>query len=308
MRRLLCFLLPLALVLSCRQEKHEGEPVHSAYYWQTVFELDSCQHNFIDRHHVERLYIRLFDVTMQDGHPYPNATIRFNDSVPQHLETIPTVFILNECFDDSLQAENLDDLIYRRVRQMCATHDLPHVDELQIDCDWTASTQTTFFRFLRKLQERAHTDGWQLSSTIRLHQLRGDAPPADRGVLMNYHTGDIKDIHAISPILRLKDAEPYLKTLDDYPLPLACAYPNFALRTLYRHDRLVGIIHYDAEYPVVEGDSLVTWDTSVEEICKTRDFISALCPSANDEIILYDISQQNIHHFNNEQYEKIYHR
>ena len=47
-----------------------------------------------------------------------------------------------------------------------------------------------------------------LSITVRLHQLREPAPPADRGVLMLYNTGALKAHDTRNSILDLADVKP----------------------------------------------------------------------------------------------------
>ena len=75
---------------------------------------------------------------------------------------------------------------------MNEANDIENVKEIQIDCDWTASTQEAYFEFLHYLKEKAKDKQIQLSATIRLHQLSMTPPPVDRGILMMYNTGDVK--------------------------------------------------------------------------------------------------------------------
>lgn len=59
---------------------------------------------------------------------------------------------------------------------MNEANDIENVKEIQIDCDWTASTQEAYFEFLHYLKEKAKDKQIQLSATIRLHQLSMTPP------------------------------------------------------------------------------------------------------------------------------------
>ena len=54
----------------------------------------------------------------------------------------------------------LAEKIYRRVRQMNETNDVPGVKEIQIDCDWTMRTRTAYYRFLKQLRDMAGKDAY----------------------------------------------------------------------------------------------------------------------------------------------------
>ena len=63
--------------------------MNAAYYWSTVFDLDSAQLAFIREQHVGRIYLRYFDVVMKDGMPMPNATVQFAGNKPDGVEVVP---------------------------------------------------------------------------------------------------------------------------------------------------------------------------------------------------------------------------
>ncbi len=46
---------------------------------------------------------------------------------------------------------------------MNEANDIENVKEIQIDCDWTASTQEAYFEFLHYLKEKAKDKQIQLS-------------------------------------------------------------------------------------------------------------------------------------------------
>ena len=184
----------------------------------------------------------------------PNATISFKDSIPQGVEVIPTVFIVNDCMKHDIS--DLAEKLLRRIIQMNETHHIGKVHEIQIDCDWTPSTRKTFFHFMETLRTLAKGHDIRLSSTIRLHRLAQQAPPADCGVLMMYNTGDFPKLSCERPILDMRDVRPYLPALKKDSLPLSAAYPLERCGKVCRRGCYVGILDTDAELPRLPGDSI----------------------------------------------------
>ncbi len=306
MRLLLPTLLWAALlttIMGC-QEKEEQAPVRSAYYWSTTWEGDSATLGFISDNDISRLYLRYFDVVVTpEGEVMPNATIRFAKPVPDSMEVIPTVFIVNECMQKDVSI--LDSLLLHRILQMSETHDISQVHEIQIDCDWTKTTQKTYFAMLERLRDAAHKKGLQLSATIRLHQLSMEVPPVDRGVLMMYNTGNVADIRR-NPILDMDDAGPYLRRLSNYDLPLATAYPVFAWQLLFRGDQLIGILHGDDDMNIFPGDTIIQREAELSTVLQAKEAVTRRRSNANNEIILFDISPQNIQRIKQYNYEEIF--
>lgn len=288
---------------SCRQDDGH-EACRSAYYWSTVFELDSQQRAFIQKQGIRKIYLRYFDVVMRDGEAMPNATVQVSATVPKGVEIVPVVFIVNDCM--RMAQPQLDSLLLTRILKMTETHDLGPVKEIQIDCDWTKQTQTAYFNMLERLHRRAAEKGIALSVTIRLHQLSMTVPPVDKGVLMMYNTGDITKRGGTNAILDMKDVEPFLPALDDYDLPLATAYPVFAWKVAFRGQHFLGFMHADDELPLTTGDTVLTVAPSPETVLKARDAVEKVRPRANDEMILYEISSQNLKRINTYHYEKVY--
>lgn len=300
---LLCCLAVALLTAACHSTS--GPKRNSAYYWSTTFRLDSTQRDFIARHHVERVYLRYFDVVVDPrGQLMPNATVLFESGRPQGVEIVPTIFIMNNCLQHDVS--QLDSLILQRVLQMCETHDIDSVRELQIDCDWTQRSRKTYFGLLERLRQRADSLGLRLSATIRLHQLAETPPPVDRGVLMLYNTGDVTDRHH-NPILEMEAVKPYLRHLSTYSLPLSAAYPAFAWDLLYRGDRFVGVVHSENEYPILETDTILHRIADPATVMEAKAAVQRLSPHANDEIILFDISPTNMTNIKQNRYEKVYH-
>lgn len=291
-------------LLSCSRSGGE-EKVRSVYYWSTVLDIDSAKQRFLAEYGVGRMYIRYFDVVPgDDGRPVPNATLRFKTPVPAGVEAVPAVYIVNDCMAGD--TAGLAVRIFRRVMQMSETNDVEGVREIQMDCDWTRRTRGRYFGFLRTLAALAKAEGVEVSATIRLHQLAEEPPPVSRGVLMMYNTGDFTDIRCQKPILDTHDAAPYLRHLGGYGLPLAAAYPIYSWRILFRRGKYVGIMHRDDDLPVMPGDSVVTRTPAVGDIIEAARAVARRKAEANNEVILFDLSNQNISRYKPEDYETIY--
>ena len=297
----LSFLLFFAF--SCT-ENQERERIHSAYYWTTTFNMSPLKTDFLKRNNIKRLYVRFFDVVMAEQGAMPNATIEFRDSMPVNIEIVPTVFIMNDCM--AQKQEDLSHKIVERVLKMCRTHDITNVREMQIDCDWTARTEQNYFSFLDELRNQLQEKGMALSVTIRLHQLSMTTPPADRGILMLYNTGDVTDRSCHNPILDIRDVKPYLKYLDDYKLNLSAAYPLFSWNVLFRGNQFIGIQHYEGEYPTLPGDTIINHSPDVSDIIQTKQAVQRASSSVNNEIILYDLSDKNIEKFSMDDFTSFY--
>ena len=298
-------LISVLLLVACGDKKQSEDTTRSMYYWQTTFRLDSVERAFLRQHNVEKLYVRYFDVTPDDEmHLMPNATTAFIDTVPKGIEVVPVVFIVNRFGSGSI--EHIADKMFRRILQMNETHDIRNVREIQIDCDWTMTTQKRYFSMLRRMRDLCRKHGLTLSATIRLHQLSLEAPPVDKGTLMMYNTGDVTQLSVHKPILDMKDVQPYLHSLSKYKLTLNIAYPLFTWRVLFREGKYVGIMHGDDDLPVFQGDSIVTRRPELSDIMAARQAIDSLRPEANNEVILYHLSNKNINRFTPEDYENIY--
>ncbi len=287
MKRLKHICIGLLLILSAigctqREEPAEGNAV---YYWRTDLRLDSTERAFLNQYHIRKVYCRYFDVVINDTAtgPVPNATLSFSDSLPAGVEIIPTIYITENCMHKPHQ--QLAERLVQRIRQMNETNDMEDIREIQIDCDYTARSMKTYYQFLREVKEAW---GQRLSTTIRLHQLSMPAPPADEGVLMLYNTGDPRKFEERNPILDMRDVAPYLKRLDDYPLPLAAAYP------VYSWLRIIDGVH-------------IEHTVEAEEIIKVKHAVEKEREGLKRSIITYHLDVENINRYKPETYEEIYH-
>ena len=279
-------MLLLLTMTACEKQSSRKtlESGNAVYYWRTDLRLDSTEKTFLAQYHINKVYCRYFDVVMNDsGEPKPNATISFSDILPDSIEIIPTVYITEDCMHQT--HEGLAEKIVKRIRQMNETNDIPNVHEIQIDCDYTSKSRKRYYQFLEEVRKLW---GETLSTTIRLHQLAMPAPPVDYGALMIYNTGDPRKWEERNPILDFRDVGPYLRRLDDYPLPLAAAYPVF------QWTYTVQGVRVDR---TVEAEVILQVKKAMES---ERDDLSNL-------IITYHLDKDNIERYKPETYEEIYH-
>lgn len=118
------------------------------------------------------------------------------------------------------------------------------VREVQFDCDWTPTTRDKYFMFLRKMKQLF--PGQLVSSTIRLYQYKyprkAGVPPVDRGMLMCYNAGNVKETEARNSIFDHDEVMSYLKGAEPYPVKLDYALPVFGWAVLHRQGAFKGIL------------------------------------------------------------------
>ena len=281
-------LISLTVMTSCqKQERRRAPDVGNAvYYWRTDLRLDSTEWAFLKQYHIKKVYCRYFDVVMDDNgtDPRPNATLTFSDVLPDSMEVIPTVYITEDCMHQL--HKGLAEKLVKRIRQINETNDIKNqIREIQIDCDYTSKSRKTYYQFLREVKQAW---GHKLSTTIRLHQLSMEAPPADEGVLMIYNTGDPRKWEERNPILDYRDVYPYLKWLEDYPLPMAAAYP------VYQWVRDIQGLR-------------VEHTVEAEEILKVKKAVEDERQELKRSIITYHLDKDNINRYKPKTSEEIYH-
>ena len=339
--KLLLFVLAIALC-GCHREAnvtHRG-----IYYWRTTFNLSEQEQLFLQNHQIDRMYLHLFDIDVAQQNlwtpscPQPIATILFpsKDDLNKQLQSvnkcIPTVFITQEALR---MMENKEDeyarKIFTRVLNMCSYHGFDEkVHEVQLDCDWTANTQESYFKLLDSLHQLLKEKGIQLSATIRLHQLRTAAPPVDRGALMIYNTGSFRHIETGNSILTYEQAAMYLQNYE-YPLELDYAFPTFQWGIWFRDNKFMAILHcsdysdstlyqqQDSTHFVVlkshandghwikQGD-IIRFETSdvstIEEVKTLLHFPEG----ETNTLILYHLDENNLNKFTDHEIETLYTR
>lgn len=245
-----------AIVLpGCNQSQRQHSVEPAFYYWKSQVALNATeQHTFLQQS--RKLYVKFFDVAWNapQQRAMPVAKIQVSESTRSFLtanqvQIVPTVFITNETIQllDSSSVTALAEQI-GGLLQSTRDQQLPDaaIREIQMDCDWTATTRDRYFLLLEQLKKHPWFQGKILSATIRLYQCKYKAktgiPPVDRGLLMCYNMGNLKNPQTTNSILDPKDLEQYTSNLDEYPLDLDIAFPLFNWKVLFRKNQYAGLI------------------------------------------------------------------
>ena len=339
LRPLLAAVALLALT-TCTSSKNEvageeNEPPRAVYYWKTVFKLNNWERQFLERHNIRRIYLRVFDIHYSrdnDGthRSVPIATTRFADTVPAGIEIVPTVFITKDAMkNDPDFAEEL----YTRVKAMVKANNLGPTREIQLDCDFYSSQEESFTKLCRHVVELAHADSVLVSATLRLHQLGNYTPPADRAALMLYNTESIHSNATSNSIITLKSVENYVnrKIACDIPVDIALPtyqwgvlkpewYPNW-LQILHHSDYSDSTLYRQVSpnkyavtsWHVLDGKCLYIGDTirferaEHEVVAAARDRVTSRVTSpGRPGVILYHLDSLNLSKYSSEQIEQLY--
>ena len=282
------------LLASCKEPATGRKDCNGVYYWKTSFALDSTETAFLRDNEVGRLYLRFFDVDVEDGPMahlsdiVPVGTVTFDGPVPEGVEIVPTVFITERAARVIRDIPDATDKIMTRILNMADYNRLGTISEIQLDCDWAESTRDTFFALCAEMRKQLKEKGIILSATIRLHQLDSPAPPVDRGVLMLYNTGNFRSPSTKNSILDTRDAAPFLKGKRiRYGIPLDFAWPVYGWAIWMRDGQFAAIIHStdfsDSTLYQTGSDGIITVITEHERdghTLKPGDRIRVEIPSA----------------------------
>jgi hypothetical protein len=241
--------LPFLLLLwaaGCRPSAAPAaEPAF--YHWRSSAEFSPAQRAYLDSLGAGHLYLRLMDLDWPEGasSPAPVSVVALDTAQPLPLPWTGVVFITNRAMLRLSEGgvEELAANLARKVRRLCGPL---RPAGLQLDCDWSEQSRAKYFRLLKALRQ-AWGEPLSLSATIRLHQVkyasRTGVPPVDRGMLMFYNMGDLRDPATENSIFDAAAAEKYLYGFDGYPLPLDVALPAFSWGVLLRQGRPVHLFH-----------------------------------------------------------------
>ena len=235
---------------ACRLQPTERNVQRSFYYWKTGFRLDATERQALDRHGVRKLYLRFFDADWDAlaNDARPLARLRVEQPPPPGITIVPVVYLTQELLQhsDPSAIRKLAERIAGLITAEAERSRMALADEVQMDCDWTTSTRDAYFSFLKELRRQPLLNDRKLSVTIRLHQLkyRGQAgiPPADRGLLMCYNMGNLKDPSIKNSIIDPDVLASYIGGLSSYPLPLDLALPIFDWWVLFDRNEYRGLV------------------------------------------------------------------
>lgn len=254
-----CLYTLLILLFSCKPEK-KPPVVHSFYYWKSGFRLSDEESSKLAQLKTSHLYLHYFDVDWSETlkMAVPKAIIRNNIYEDRYRSTItytPVIFITNRTFEQ-LTIAGSGELVHKITAKITAITtrikaQLPTyaVQEIQIDCDWTAGTRQQYFHFLEAFKKV--NPGITVSATIRLYPYKYPekmgVPPVDKGMLMCYNLGKITNLSTQNSIFDLQELQQYLSD-KAYPLPLDLAFPIFGWYTWFRDQQFKRIVYQDETF------------------------------------------------------------
>lgn len=245
---LILVILTLASVFpSCHHPKKVNT---SFYYWKTVYKTNLTESAYLRHFNNHKLYVRIMDVNIdEDGvSPVPVSPITFKDKLSDSVQIVPVVFIVNDVLK-TITKPRLDDLAAKLVTFVAAKVQQAGkntFDELQIDCDWTASTRDNYFYLLNRLKLTPALKHKTLSATLRLHQLKNQKgsgiPPVNRAMLMCYNMGNLRKYGSRNSVLEMSELKRYLgDNISKYPMPVDVGLPLFSWAVAFRNKEYIGI-------------------------------------------------------------------
>lgn len=244
-----CFLIALIFLPSCGQQPSNRAVEIAFYHWKTNVNPTAFEIRKADSLDAKKVYIKFFDVVWNEARqqPTPVAKALINNTPwMRSKKIIPTVFITNECIaklnDNTLQ--QLADNISQLVNNTLSANHIGPISEIQIDCDWTATTKQNYFALLTKIKQQ--NKDVRLSATIRLHQIKFKSstgiPPVDKGLLMCYNMGNLQDESTTNSIIDPNTLSQYINKLSTYPLSLDVGLPLFSWYVLFRNHQYAGLL------------------------------------------------------------------
>lgn len=331
------YIVILLLLFSCNEKKEERKVEPAFYYWKSSFQITDFEKRKLDSLKVKTLYIKFFDVDWDDAarQAVPKAIIRFADSAYQSYKLIPTVFITNESFQktDAASIPALAGKVMLLIKQLIANNTIKQVSEIQIDCDWTEGTKEKYFSFLNAFKKL--NPGIIYSATIRLHQVKfitkSGIPPVERGLLMCYNMGNLKNPATNNSIIETEELKKYTANLSSYSLPLDIALPLFEWKVLFRENEYRGLIqhlpdsiftgelfnktsnHYEVlkdsllqGYELKKGDMLRNEESLYKEIIAVANEINSKLKNTPRRVSLYHLDSITLNKFSTHELESIY--
>lgn len=343
MKHLVTAFLLLLCLSSCMDTTEKSGGVshsNSIYHWKTCYNPTAWESDFMKRHHIERIYLRFFDVDIDHWNVsstpsiIPVGTTHFEKTPSDEFAVIPTVFITVDALRAmTLQTMSYADKITTRIIAMARCHHMmEQIHEVQIDCDWTVSTQALYFELLKHIKSKLQKQGIKLSATIRLHQLFQSAPPVDHGTLMVYNTGAIQSNTTQNSILCYDDVASYLRQASNYELPLDFAYPTFAWGIWFREGKFKSILrhtdysdrslyehldgnkyrvlksHYVENHQLLEGDLIRYESSDFTQVLRVKQSVELEYATPQSSVVLYHLDSANLSKFTDYEINLLYRR
>ena len=184
----------------------------STYWWKNSTELNKEHKEFLNKNNINKIYLRIFDLKFDQK----NQSIlipKVNAGLPvSSIKTIPVIYIENAILSN-FSVDTIYNIILRNINNAKDEGIIKEKNELQVDCDWTLKTKSSYFKLLSLLSKEIKV----LSATIRLHQIKyaksTGIPPVNKGVMMIYNLDSPSDTNTQNSIFTYNKAIQYL---DEY--------------------------------------------------------------------------------------------
>lgn len=319
-------ILSVCMFFSCSSPT-EKIPL-SFYYWRTTFALSETEKDYLTELEVDKLYVRYFDVALKNNEPIPVTSVIFQEQT-SGFEIVPVIYIKNEVFLQDTDTQDLAQKIIDYIQQINTMNNIS-INEIQFDCDWSLQSKDNFFQFIADVK-KLHP---KLSATIRLHQIKyadkTGIPDVQNGVLMYYNMGVISADDNNS-IYERGIAQRYIKSLENYSLPLDIALPIFSWGVHIRDNQVVNLIGgmrqkdmatdkfkklsaerylvvddfiYNGRY-LAKNDVIKIEEPTTKQLKEMVKDLRKHVKNTPKEIILYDLNEQNLTEYERKVYQDI---
>lgn len=329
MRNILTILALFCLLCSCcmSPEGHDknviGEDTsnNGIYHWKTTFNFTQEDSLFMENHRIGRLYIRMFDVTLDNDETkyklgvIPAGTTSFRSKIPHNYEIIPTVYIaLPVLYRIEGEEEELAELIVKRIKAMCSYNEFPEIHEIQYDCDWTSNTADSYGRLCEHTKKLLAPDSILLSGTIRLHQVEDAVYPFDKGVLMVYNTDNFRlteiensiiNPATVSAYLSEKRIRKFIEARKTNCSTIDVAYPTYNWGVLFKDGKFSRLINDYIDYVPQNGESLRVEESSISLIMEAKQIVEDKIGRVCSGNIIYHLDNTNISKYSYDEIENI---
>ncbi len=270
------------------------------YFWKTHFYLGENEMEFLKKHHIEKLYVKIMDIDWSAIYgAYPITTTSLEKDLNKCdslVEIVPVVFITNESLlqTPASEIDTLGSKIILKAGQLCGEY-YQNLKELQIDCDWTPKSKDRYFDLLQNIKHKLK--GKQLSVTLRLHQLKYKSktgiPPAHRAMLMLYNMGKLTNYNETNSILNITETKKYINGVD-YELPLDFVLPVFNWGVKFSGERFEKLIYNVSNTTFDTCKAFTKMPNGYYKMINDYYTLNDDYYSYNDEVRLENITKQDL--------------
>ena len=248
------FVVGMNFILSACSGPDAQQMERAFYYWKSG-DISLFEKHVFEESNASKLYVKIFEITLDDlkgAIPQSKAYTEFTEEFLDRAEIIPTIFIENDVIAKST-IEQLDELAKNTVsltdkfindKLKANSSDVLNCSEIQIDCDWLASSKERYFEFLKAIKKYSDK---QISCTVRLYPYKFTkemgVPPVDRAMLLCYNLLNPKNHPKKNTILDLEELKKYVQTDKKYPLPIDIGLPAYSSCYMFVNGKFDEVIH-----------------------------------------------------------------